>query len=422
MRGLLRVSLLAISFAVASASYAQFLQYTPPGGPEEKPRDRKANLEKEVEQARHHLGPIRIAPWFSIHDGAYVRSLFASGAAPPSDFTVTVGAGLRAYLRSGSKLTWTAQLLPEYLYWQKQSERRRLNGRYRLGAYGYFNRLSLELVAGRTQQQQIVTPEVPIPATGRVDNEQLLAELELHRGIDAFALLSLSQQRNLVDELTDPRLGALDTLDRNEKVLRVGLQLRPRRSWSLGLGVERSQVDFEHTLLDRSNEGTAPVVEGHLERSRLRADLDVAFRSLRARPGAAFARYDNPTGSVSLALALTGKSSVSLYTSRNLVYSLARDYSYLQDDQVGAALRFGAGSRLNTRVFYEIGTNDYTPLAPTAARRSEDYHAYGAAFDWALGQSVTLTVNAVAAHYDSNLPGGDRDYRSVGATFNVGAR
>src|SRR5262245_3990916 len=105
------------AFLLADSAGAQFLKYTPPGGPQETPESRQEQVEREVEQARFHLGPVRIAPWMSLRDIAYVRNLFSNGPAPPNDWTATAGLGFRAYLRNGRKATWTAQVLPEYLWW-----------------------------------------------------------------------------------------------------------------------------------------------------------------------------------------------------------------------------------------------------------------------------------------------------------------
>ncbi|HEY4576151.1 MAG TPA: hypothetical protein VIJ26_19370, partial [Thermoanaerobaculia bacterium] len=171
--------LVALSGARPAGAQSLF-QYTPPGGPEERPESRRQELEHQIENARYHLGSVHVAPWATLRDVAYVHSLFAAGGArQPNDVTATVGAGFRAYLRDGPKATWIGQVLPEYVWWQKQTERRQLNGRYLLGFAGYFNHLTLEVQGGRQQQQQLVTPEVPVPVSARNDGGELLAELRL---------------------------------------------------------------------------------------------------------------------------------------------------------------------------------------------------------------------------------------------------
>ena len=419
MRLKIRASMILLLFVAAGSAGAQFLQYTPPGGPEQPPESRKEQIERELEAARYHLGPVRVAPWASLHDISYVRNFFAEGTAPPDDVTATVGAGFRSYLRNGPKATWTFQVLPEYLWWGRQSERRRLNGRYLLGFYGFFNRLTLEARAGREQQQQIVTPEVPVPVSSRRDQGEVLAEVELTRALFAFTTVSASRQDNLVDDLTDPRTGDLGRLDREERITRAGLRWRPRRRWSVALGAERSEVDFDRGSLDRSNSGTSPLAELGYEGRRLRLRASVADRSLEARRGAAFVPYDKLTGDASLFLGVGSRLTWTLYASRNLVYALSSSYAYLNDDRLGLAAALGLGRRLQTRVFVEQGADDYTAFAPGTPRRQDDVFSYGTSVTFGIARNLSFGLQAVRTEFDSNLPGSDRTYTAVGTTINL---
>src|SRR5436305_6624609 len=116
MRLTIRASMTILCLTVlgltARSAGAQFLQYTPPGGPELSPESRQEQLKRELAAARYHLGPVRVAPWATLHDLAYVQSLLVTGQRQPNDFTATGGLGFRAYLRDGPKATWTAQPLP----------------------------------------------------------------------------------------------------------------------------------------------------------------------------------------------------------------------------------------------------------------------------------------------------------------------
>lgn len=422
MRLKIRASMTLILCLLAGDAGAQFLKYTPPGGPEETPESRKEAIERQVEEARFHLGPVRIAPWATLRDIAYVRNLFSSGQQPPNDVTATAGAGLRAYLRNGRKATWTFQVLPEYVWWREQAERRQLNGRYLLGFYGFFNRLTLEVKAGREQQQQILTPEVPVPVSSRTDGGELLTEVELTRALFAFAAASINQQDNLVDDLDDlkdPRTGELALLDREERVTRGGLRWRPREEWSVALGAERSQVDFDRSAVDRSNSGTSPVAEVRFEGRRLRFQANVAARSLEARRGAAFVPYDKVTGDAALNVGSRDKLGAALYASRGLVYSLSSAYAYLDDERLGLALKLGFGRRSQTRLFVETGTNTYTAFEAGAPRRQDDVSSYGASLSFSLRRNLSFGLQALRSEFDSDVPGGDRTYTAVGTTINL---
>lgn len=414
---------------MAGEAGAQFLQYTPPGGPEQRPADRKEEMEREIEQADRRLGRMHIAPWASLHDVAYVRNLFStSGQEMTNDVTATVGAGFRAYLRNGPKAVWRAQVLPEYVWWSEQEDRRQLNGRYMLGFHGFFNRLTLEVQGGREQRQRIVTPEVPVPVSARNDLGEILAEVELSHALFAFTATSVSRQKNLVDEADDPRVEGISLLDREDRIARVGLRWQPREHWSAALGAERTESSFERGLFDRSNRGTAPVAEARYEGRRLGFSLDLAARSLEAPRGSAFVPFDGVTGGAAVTLGSEGRVSGSLYTSRNLLYSLSPNYAYLLDERVGLALGVGIRQRTRVRFFAETGINDYTPYrglpgappgTPGAPRREEDITSYGVLTSLRLSRRASIGLQAIRLEADSNLPGGDRSYTTVGTTINL---
>jgi hypothetical protein len=411
-------ALFAVLFLYAGAASAQFVQYTPPGGPARPPESRKEELEREIEEARYRLGPVRVEPWLRLRDVAYVRSFFSSGVEIPSDFTATVGAGLRGYLRTGRKVMWTAQVLPEYVWWADQQERRRLNGVYGLGVYGFFNRLTVEATAGREQEQRIVTPEVPQPVSARGDGANLLVEVEVSGAFSVFAASSLVRQENLVDDLDDPRTEGLDLLDRDERVARAGVRWRPREKWTISLGAERSEVDFNRSALDRSNSGTAPVLGVRLDGSRVLAEVNLAARALEARQGARFADYDGVTGNAAVTLS-GGSLQYGLYGSRNLVYTLTPEYAYLEDERLGAVIGLTLSRRSQARLFAETGANDYTVLVSGTPERQDDLTSYGASLRFGVRDAAGITLAAVRSEFDSNLPGRDRTYTSVGITINI---
>ncbi|MFL6194439.1 MAG: hypothetical protein ACJ75H_09730 [Thermoanaerobaculia bacterium] len=401
----------------AKSAKAQFFQYTPPGGPEQQPESRKEELERQIDKAPYHLGPFHIAPWAALHDVSYVRNFFANGIRTPNDLTATAGAGFRAYLRNGRKAAWTFQVLPEYVWWRDQADRRQINGRYLVAYSGFFNRLTLDVRGGREQQQRVVTPELPIPVSARRDLGEVLAEVEITPVIHAFASSALNHQNNLVEEGSGLEAEGLRLLDRDELVTRAGLRWIPRRQWSISLGAERSEVDFDHGTLDRSNAGTAPVAEVRFSGRRVAFETDIAARSLEARQGAQFVPYDRVTGSASLRLGSESHVSTNLYASRNLVYSLSPSYAYLTDDRLGISLTSRLGRRAQGRVFVEQGTEGYTAYLAGAPPREDELSSYGATVIINLRGGFNLTLQGLRAQFDSNLPGGDRNYSVAGAAI-----
>ena len=215
------------------------------GGPQERPESRQEQLERELAEARYRLGPVRIAPWASCATRLRAQHLLHRRGRQPDDVTATAGAGFRAYLRNGPKATWTAQVLPEYVWWQRQTQRRQLNGRYSLGFSGFFNRLTLEVRAGARAAAADRHPRGAgageLPARRRRDADRAGA----HR-----RLLGLRRRLRQPAEqpggrrCADPDVASLRLLDRDERVERGGCAGARPGSGRSALGAEHSQVDF----------------------------------------------------------------------------------------------------------------------------------------------------------------------------------
>ncbi len=407
---------LALGLAAAPPAFAQFAQYTPPGGVADEPGTRKENMEKAIEAARWHLGPLRVEPWFGLREIGYVDD-----AAPQADgtggqdgqFTATGGAGLKTYLPMGPKVVLAAHFLPEYV-WAEEEEMRRTTGRFGAGFFGFFNRLTVEATATRTEQLAVVTPEVLRRTDSRADQAAGSLELNVLRSLYVFAGSTLTRVENQVDAADDPQLALLSRLDREEQVTRAGLRLKTRRGWRIGAGFERSDVDFEReagegpSSADRSNSGTAPVLELVRVEGKIEAAVDVAWRSLEPKGDAPFVPFDGVTGSLRLGWGSGGRLTPAVYAARNLVYALDPDYSYLESDRYGLSLALRLGHRTQLVAFAETGTDDYQPtdLAPP---RSDDQLAYGITAALDLGRSLRFSFGWSREEYDSNVAAGDRD-------------
>lgn len=411
---------LGILFLFAGSAKGQFLQFAAPGGPDGRPETVEERLEREIRQAPYRLGPVRIAPLVGFRDVAYVRDLFGNTGETRSDVTATVGAGFRAYLHTGRKVTWIAQVLPEYVWWQKRTEARRLNLSSGLETVLLLNRLTIDAAVSRVEQQRIATPELPELVNTASDLARLDAELELSAALRPFVSARWISQNGLVDDREDdPVVERIALLDREEQVVRAGLHWYPRENWMIGLGAERSQVDFDSSTLDSSNEGTSPVLELQVDRPRFFVQADLAARSLTATEGSRFVDYDEVTGSLSLSLVPRSRLETWLYANRDLVYSLSPDYPYLQDERIGLSLGAGLTERIHLRVFAETGTHEYTAFSPATPERNDDLTAYGSSLRLSLTEVLALSVQVMRLELDSNLPDNDRTYTSGGLTLSL---
>lgn len=411
--------LIACFFPLSGALWAQFEQYTSPGGPRDRRLASKEELERKIEESRYRLGRLYLDPWIGIRDAAYTRQYTSTGEREPADFTLTVGAGFSAYFHTGSKVVWTAKAIPEYVWWADQADRRRVNGRYGLTVNAFFNRMTATLAADRTADQKIVTPDLLVPVSTSARTVRFDTEIDLSRTLFAYGGLALVEQENLVDEIDDPQTRGLELLDRDEQVTRLGLGWRPPGGLVIRAGAESSRVDFLRPELDRSNEGTAPTMALDFDRERFAFHVDLAARSLTSREGSQFVDYDEVTGAVSVSMRLGRRVEPRLYGLRSLAYTLSQDYAYLDDERVGFSIRFDAGANTVTSFFVESGTQSYAPFSPAVVARRDDHFAYGTSATLRLRQSFSLSFQATRIEADSNLPGSDRAYTVVGTSINL---
>lgn len=406
--------------SVAAPALAQFDEYRPPGGLVAPPGDRKGSLDKAAEDARWHLGPVRLAPWWELRDIQYVDNAFGASGEKQGDITASMGAGLRAYFHTGPKIYWAVRALPEYIWWQKATERRRLGGRYGIGAFAFFNRLTVEAAGEKTLEQTFLSPEVAALARAESTRGTLVADLSITDRISLFTEVKRSELRSEVSEGEAP----FDQFDRDETFFRGGARYRLRRGFSIGLGVERAVIDFIDApgRLDRSSTGTSPFLQLRQQNEDRFFDLEVASRSAEPRPGSSFVPFDSATARLSAGFKTGHRLNTSVYGSRGIVYTLAQGYSYLEDERVGAALDIKVSSRTSARLFAEAGRDKFRVASPGTPERRDDLLAYGASLTLATGRSSSVGVRFSRLDLRSDLPGFDRSVTTLGGgiTFRGG--
>jgi hypothetical protein len=427
-------TLTALTLLAAAPAGAQLSQYTAPGTLLERGTSKKEQMEKAVESARWRLGPLRVAPWFSIRDAAYVSDVFAGlegGSDEEPDFTITAGAGAQGYLPIGPKAYFTVDALPQYVYWQKQDERRRLNGYYGAGLFGFFNRLNLQATARRAEEQAIVTPEFEQRIHTRQDLLDGVAELRIGRAIYLFGSASWLTFEPLVADLgDDPRLPPFGDLEREERVLRGGVEYRPDDRLRVAVGAERSEVDFAGTARDRSSSGTSPLLEASYDSDRLHLLGALARRSLEPEPGSELAPFDATTGQIRVTLIPRWRLSYSIYASRGITYSIEPGYSHFTADRLGGSIGSKIGRSSSVEVFFESGVHDYATTSAGVAgvagvagapARQDDFQAYGTALRLQLSDRLRLNVGVQRTELDSAFTGFDRSLTVVQSSLEFSA-
>jgi hypothetical protein len=398
---------LTLSLAATVPLSAQFAQYTPPGGGTDQPELRREAFAQAIESARWRLGPVRVEPWFGVRDFGFVDEPEVAGAEDEGFRALgTAGAGLRFYVPVGNKIVLAAHALPEYS-WAEQDERSRLNGRYGVGAFFFWNRLTLQLSAGRTEELGILTSELLERNNQRRDELAAAAELEALGSLFLFAEVAERDYESLADPLDDPTGATLGRLDRRETLARSGVRWRSPRGWRFGLGLESSQVDFADGALDRSNAGEAPILEVVSPEGGVDASLQLAYRSLDPEPGSSFVAFDGVTGSFRAGLGKGYRVTPSVHASRNLVYSLDGAGSYIESDRAGLSVSSRLTSRGQVSVFFEQGTDRYQGTTAVTLRE-EDQRAWGASVQWTLGRRLSIAAGYSSESYEPTGGGPER--------------
>lgn len=393
-------------------------QYTPPGSPtpgEDIPP--QETLEEAIAQARWRFGGVRLTPWLGLRDVQFVSNVSdRPGAEGDNDFTATLGAGLRAYVRTGGKVIWTAHALPEYAFWQDTEAKRRLNGRFGLGVFAYFNRLTLEASQRRVETQNFFTPELLQLTTTRQDISRLAVELALSRSLRLYA--AGIRQESINQEEDTPLFAALD---RDIETLRIGLRFEASRHWFAGIGFEDVATDFTEGARRLSNQGTAETFDLGFTGNRFNAQLQLAFRELEPEGiGSQFRAFDETTGSLDVLWQVRQRVSLLTYGRRHIYYPLSADSSSVTSDRYGARLEI-SGSRVLLAWIAELGEDAFNPiLEGSALPRLDDVSAAGVELSLMMRRLLRVGAHVVRTRYDSNDDLFDRDFTVVGITVELG--
>lgn len=372
----------------------------------------RQEFEKRVDESRWNLGAVRLSPWLGLENAQLVRNMNDEADLDEEDFTLTVGAGLRAYLPTG-KVFWTAHALPEYVWWQDNEDKRSFNGRLGLGLFAYFNRMALEVSQRNEQRQSFFSSEFQELTTTRTETSRLGAEVALG---SRMSLFGIGERREYSNQETETPVFSL--LDREEESFEIGLRYKARR-WSLGLSHRDATFEFPDQARNLSNSGTSQRVEFTYDRPKLQARFDFSFRDFEGDTGSSFGQSDETTGDVSLLWSPSSRVSVLGYGRSTQHYSIDQDNSFLITDRQG--LRFDFDLRRSALgLFAEVGEDAFEAVSAGAPDRIDDVVAWGINLRIELWDLLLLSIDATLTDYDSNFEGFDRETTTIGFGLQLG--
>lgn len=409
-----RISLIVAVGSILSAwpSEAQFNQYTPPGTFIGRTITRSEVVDKAMQESRWKLGRMYFDPWAAVRNLSYVDN---SGP-DDSQLTATLGAGVRGYTPVGSELTLALHVLPEYRWFQDQSDRNRWNGRYGLGLFGDLGRTGMELSATRRDDAVFFSQEFEQQVNTRLDQAEAILDFDVGGG---FSLV-LGGTFRAIRYLEDPgEFIDLSLVDRDEQFYRLLVDIPLPRGFQFGVGAEYSVAEFDPGLSDRSNSGTSPVVTADYDTPNFFFRANLLYLDL--QPDGAnsrFVDYSGLAGNAELAWRAWTRLEPQLYFRNNLSYSFTDIWAYFDSPTAGLALKIAMTRSVSIRIFGETGSNDYVPFEPIEVDRKDDFTSFGGDIGFRIGKGQ-FSVGYWSTDYDSNLSTFDRTNSGVRANFGI---
>ncbi len=379
----------------APAARGQFTQYAVPGSLATGEKSTKERLEEAMEQARWHLGPLRLEPWVGLGQLSYYDDLEPWSSGKQSDYTLSAGAGLSAFLPLGYRGLVAAYALPEYKWWRQYTNRNRLNGRYGIGMFADFGRVTVDLRGFRSSEPWFVGYVDEVPIDVQREGADLGVEMRVLGRLAVFGTASKTSWRYDDDDLRDTSLPRLRTLDRDERREGVGLRYRFQERLTISLGYERSQNDFLFSEFDRSNSGSAPSLALDYRGGRLSVNLKVAEYQLDPRAGSLFTPFSGRTGQGRVRWDFGSRSGLTLYASRGLSFAFG-GVEYYEVETLGGALQFPLGWRASASAFGERSTNAFS----VGIRPREDLSSLGVSAAFQVWQRARVNARWERVTYD----------------------
>ena len=379
---------------------------------DEVPHERTLPLSEEIreqlESSRFRFGIFRLQPRFAIRDLGYDNNVFGTATDPVSDWHSSVAAGTSFIVPAGSKLYLRGDAVPEYTYYRKITSRRSLGGDYGASILGLFNHMTIEAGGHSKKSLENVSSELERPAIGTRSDVTGTLELDIFQRLSVFGTGIAQQQRYRASEADEEQGLFLNTLERNETLVRGGFRYRPVTFFDISIAAEKTRSLFKVNR-DRDNASTALILGIQYDRPRSFLNLSAGARRGDALDTAAvlFPHYSTVTGSYYAEHELGSHLVIDAYGHRGIAYSLTVENPFFLETRNGGGIWVPVGSRLAFRAFGEAGTNAY-PVPIGSQHRTDDASSYGGGFAMRLYRNLVLTAIGEKTNYVSTIADNNR--------------
>lgn len=374
------------------------------------------DMETAYKDARWSAGPLRVQPWLGVRDASLVtiQDRNVDGTLEErDDFTVTAGAGLRAYARNSPKLVFAVHALPEYVWWQDEDDKSGLNGRYGAGLFGFYNRLKLETSVRRVEQQDLFSTEVQELTTVRRDIATVGVDVEALRGLHVFGAYRSTD----IAAQEDDRV-LFQSLDRTESSTSFGVRLESARGFEIGVGVRDSEIELEDAGRRLSADGSGVFLRAVYGDERFKGLVDIERLEREPTAGSLLVPLEEWVGAVRATWDSGRLFSLQIYQEQDLNYSVLGSVSHLLTRRTGVTTRLRS-KRSSFDFTYATGEDELIGIT-TAGNRTDDVTELRAAVNIPVGD-LALQIYGSSFDYDSDLEIFDREFSSFGVRVDLGA-
>ncbi len=402
---------------VTTAAAAQNANFVTPGSSNRSVDiPEKQQILDRVDEAPWRTGIFRFSPWLGIRDASLVTGTrIGDGTEDTEDFTATIGAGLRGYIRTGDNVLIAGHVLPEYTWWADDEDRRRLNGRYGLGIFVFLNRLDIELSHRIREQQTFFSPEVRRLTPVGESISRALFTVEL--GSRFNVALRGTRIEATSEEDDGPFAGFLSQLDRTEETIQALIGYNAPRGWHFALGIEDRSADFDSNARPLSNRSDGIRFEAGLTGNRFDGLLELSFTDIEPDGVSGVREASETTGALEGIWTLTERSALFTYARRTLNYSISGGASYFIGERFG--LRWQASlPKVGFGLWAESGDDTFSSLLGSDFERVDDVVSLGAEVNISL-RAIQLRLEFSHSDYSSPIADLDRDVTTLGFSVQI---
>jgi hypothetical protein len=384
-------------------------------------------VKQERENARFHLGAVRLMPYLTLKDVGYNNNVFENAAGEKvADYTATVAPGARLLVPFGQKMVVRAGAEPAYYWWKDLTYLRGWGITGDGQVLGLFNRLTVGADGRYADTLQLVNSEANVRTRQKQSSGDAAMEVEVLRRLSVFGRYEAVQTRLDDSGFVQPGQGLSQILDRTEYGARGGVRYRFDTPFSVGAMGQWARARFVNEPVGRDNEGFGALVSVRYDRERFYVDLTGGYQQSKGiYEQGHFPEYRTGTYTYFVSYFVAKKVEFQVSGWRRPQYSYYLDNPYYFETRNGAALNFGLGHRVMLGGSFSLGTNAYpigVSAGPTLVTRRDDVVMVGGMLGFVLSPTMNLAMNVRNDRYTSNIPGVGRSVLTVsgGVNWNFG--